>query len=114
MAEDDDIARLLREVEAATSGTPASSAAQPAASPAALPAAQPKAGAEVATGKESGTGRKIVIAGAAGALVGLLAAWIFGVIPFLGNSDTLRFVLAGFVGGAVGYGAGHLLDRRDR
>lgn len=113
MAEDDDIARLLREVEAATSGTSASSA-HSAPKPAALPAAQPSSGAEVATTSGSGVGKKVVLAGAAGAAVGLIAAWIFGIIPFLGNSDTLRFVLAGFVGGAVGYGAGHLLDRRDR
>jgi hypothetical protein len=108
MAEDDDIARLLREVDAATGG--GAPKASPTPGPAALPAARAGSG-EVAK-KSGGTGSHLLVAGGAGAVVGLLAAWIFGIIPFLGNSDTLRFVLAGFVGGAVGYGAGRFLDRR--
>ncbi|MCB9412635.1 MAG: hypothetical protein H6525_07290 [Actinobacteria bacterium] len=111
MADDDEIARLLREVDAATQG----SASKPAAgSPSpGTPARRESASKEVA---ESGsdTGAQVLMAGIAGAVLGLLAAWVFGIIPFLGNVETVRFLLAGFVGGAAGYGTSRILNRRNR
>lgn len=106
MAEDDDIARLLREVDAATGG---GSPAKP--NPAAQPPAVRSGSAEVATtdGGPS-TIKHLLIAGGAGAIVAFLA---FGILPFISRFGVLSLAMAGFVGGAVGYGTTRFL-RRDQ
>lgn len=109
MSQDDEIARLLREVDAVTGGGSAPSDSAKSSPPAASTGASP--GKEVAeTGSD--TTSHMLMAAIAGGVVGLLVAWIFGIIPFLGNIDSLRYALAGFIGGAVGYGSGRILDRR--
>jgi hypothetical protein len=109
MSEDDEIARLLREVDAATGGGSSATGPAKASQPPAVTAGS-SAGKEVV--KEGpDTGAHLLMAGVAGGVVGLLAAWIFGIIPLLGNVDSLRYLLAGFIGGAVGYGTGRILDR---
>lgn len=104
MSDDDDIARLLREVDAATSGK-----AKPA----------PKSGGEltrrestgeVAAQSESkmGTLEHMLIAAAGGALVTFL---VF-LIPFIGSFGILSRALAGAVGGATGYAIARVLMKR--
>ncbi len=111
MSDDDEIARLLREVDAATGGAAANTGDQRPAAAANPPARRDSASTEVAK-EGSDSGAQLLIAGIAGAVLGLLAAWVFGIIPFLGNVETVRFLLAGFVGGAVGYGTSRILNRR--
>lgn len=106
---DDDIEKLLREVEAMNNpaaSRPQQSAAQP---PATTGGA---ASTEVArTGKSSATTKKFLVAGAAGAIASVIALFVFGIIPFIGDWRFLNELLAGFVGGAVGYGASRVIDR---
>lgn len=110
MAEDDDIARLLREVEAATSGG-ATAKPNPAPQSGAQPPAVRAGSGEVAT-TESGPSaiKHLLIAGGAGAIVAFLA---FGILPFISRFGVLSLAMAGFVGGAVGYGTTRFL-RRDK
>lgn len=103
MSDDDDIARLLREVDAATSG-----AAKPAASGGEV--ARRESTGEVAPQEESKLGslEQMLIAAAGGALVTFL---VF-LIPFIGSFGILSRALAGAVGGATGYAIARVLLKR--
>lgn len=103
MSDDDDIARLLREVDAATSGT-----AKPA--PSGGEVARRDSAGEVAPKDESklGTLEHLMIAAAGGALVTFL---VF-LIPFIGSFGILSRALAGAVGGATGYAIARVLLKR--
>lgn len=105
MAEDDDIARLLREVEAATGG--GAPKAAPAPAPSKLPAT--RGSGEVAT-TEGGASAltHLLVAGAVGGIVAFL---VFGIVPFINRFGVLSLAMAGFVGGAVGYGTTRFLLR---
>ena len=109
MSDDDDIARLLREVDAATNGT-----AKPT-----QPTSPASAGGEVARrestgevapqeGSKMGTLEHLLIAAAGGALVTFL---VF-LIPFIGSFGILSRALAGAVGGATGYAIARVLMKR--
>jgi hypothetical protein len=107
---DDDIEKLLREVEAMNS--PAASKPQPAPATGTPRTTDAAPGSEVArTNGSSGAAKKFLVAGAAGAIASVIALFIFGVIPFIGDWRFLNELLAGFVGGAVGYGAARVIDR---
>ena len=103
MSEDDDIARLLREVDAATSGAgkPASTGGE---------VARRESTGDVAPKEESkmGTMEHLLIAAAGGALVTFL---VF-LIPFIGSFGILSRALAGAVGGATGYAIARVLMKR--
>jgi uncharacterized membrane protein len=103
MSDDDDIARLLREVDAATSGK-----AKPA--PSGGEVARRESTGEVAPQEESklGTLEHLLIAAAGGALVTFL---VF-LIPFIGSFGILSRALAGAVGGATGYAIARVLMKR--
>jgi hypothetical protein len=108
--DDDDIARLLREVEAATGGgKPASPPPASDQSKANLPAATQPSGKEVAR-PEGGSSAvtHLLVAGAAGGIVAFL---VFGILPFIDRLGVISLAMAGFVGGAVGYGTTRLLRR---
>lgn len=103
MSDDDDIARLLREVDAATTG-------QAKSAPSGGEVARRESSSEVAPQDESkmGTLEHLLIAAAGGALVTFL---VF-LIPFIGSFGILSRALAGAVGGATGYAIARVLMKR--
>lgn len=106
MSENDDIERLLREVESSTSNAAPSDRAQPAGEV----TRQPKSEVESTETSGLGTLEQMAIAAAAGALVTFL---VF-LIPFIGSFGILSRVLAGAVGGAVGYGVARTMLNRGK
>lgn len=104
MSDDDDIARLLREVDAATGGKPA-----PAQASGGEVAPRETRGEVAAEGEsKAGTLEHLLIAAAGGALVTFL---VF-LIPFIGSFGILSRALAGAVGGATGYAIARVLIKR--
>jgi len=108
--DDDDIARLLREVDAATGAGPApksdgadSSGGTVARRDSAKPPEKARSG--------MGTVEGVLAAAAGGAVVTFL---FFLVIPLVGSLGLLSRTLGGAIGGAVGYAiARFFLRRRD-
>ena len=107
MAEEDDIERLLREVDASTGGGAKGNEPKPSAGEL---TSRPRG--EVESEESSGLGlwEQVGIAAAAGALVTFL---VF-LIPFIGSFGALSRALAGAVGGAVGYGVARAMLNRGK
>lgn len=108
MPADDDIERLLREVEAATGGSPAPTDAVKA--PGAEVAQSP--GKDIAKPESAGPGGA-TIALIAGGVGGLLVMLLFGVLPLI-NVGSISTIAAGAVGGLCGYGVVRLSNRRGK
>jgi len=92
MADDDDISRLLREVDSLTSGKPPADATSGG-------KVDKRTGDEVATTGGAKTTEHLMIAASAGAII----TFFFFLIPFIGSFGLLSRVLAGAIGGATGY-----------
>jgi hypothetical protein len=98
---DDDIAKLLREVDALTSGKPA-----PKQDNSSAPVAKSQSS-EVATTSKGVFTEHMLIAAAAGAIITFL---VF-LLPIIGSFGLLSRVLAGAIGGATGYAVARFLMR---
>lgn len=114
MSDDDEIARLLREVDAATgAGSTAPRSEQKTPEAAGGSAIEPRAKAQPPEKARSGMGtlEGVLAAAAGGAIVTFL---FFLVIPLVGSLGLLSRTLGGAIGGAVGYAvARFFLRRRD-
>ena len=104
---DDDIERLLREVESSTGG----GGSQPS-EKSAGGELSPRRKSEVDQEESSGLGTWEQVALAAGA--GALVTFLVFLIPFIGSFGILSRVLAGAVGGAVGYGVARAMLNRGK
>lgn len=100
--DEDDISKLLREVDALTSGKPAASGDSGSA-----PVAK-KDSTEVSTTGKAAFTEHMLIAAAAGAVISFL---VF-LLPIIGSFGLLSRVLAGAIGGATGYAVARFLMRR--
>lgn len=96
--DDDDISKLLREVDALTSGNTTPSAQS------SSEVAKKESGEVSTTGK---TAEHLLIAAAAGAIITFL---VF-LLPIIGSFGLLSRVLAGAIGGATGYAVARFLMR---
>ena len=96
--EDDDLERLLREVEAATSGTPARPSNVPATTGGSTPA---RAQGEAAGGRFGQALRTGASAGGAGAVVVFLFVFMLQWLPFIDNpfSSAVGAFVGGFLAG---------------
>lgn len=99
--DDDDISKLLREVDALTSGKPASNSDSGTA-----PVAKKDSTDVSTTGKAAFT-EHMLLAAAAGAVITFL---VF-LLPIIGSFGLLSRVLAGAIGGATGYAVARIMMR---
>ena len=108
MSEDDDIEKLLREVEAVTNSKPNATIGEPVAgSEVAKPTTK-----DLAASGSSGPGGA-TIALIAGGIGGLLVMLLFGILPLI-NVGSISTIAAGAVGGVCGYGVVRLSKRGGR
>lgn len=113
MADDDEIARLLREVDALTAGTQATGTPTGSGSAGAGADVVPRAGSELEAtekGPRSGWVVALIAGGTAAVTVGLF----FGVVPFINRFGLLSTAMGGFLGGLIGYGIARFAHRKKK
>jgi hypothetical protein len=111
VADDDDIARLLREVEAMNAGSAPQNSGT--ATPAASGAVVPRTGSDVEP-IEKEPRSAVVVALIAGGTAAVAVGLVFGVVPFVNRFGLLSTALGGFLGGLIGYGIARFAHRRKK
>ena len=113
MADDDDIARLLREVEAMNAAPGTGSSQKDSGATSRAGAVVPRAGSEIES-TEKGPRSPWLVALVAGGTAAVAVGLFFGVVPFINRFGLLSTAMGGFLGGLIGYGVARLAHRRKK